>query len=154
MYYLKNICKIITLSSIIAFIGCAEHHPASIGVTNNEPRPCPLTPNCVTSVETGLPHYIMPFVYTSSREEAIKILKRILSAQDKATVVKSTDNYLHVEFRSKFFNFVDDVEFYFPLNEPLIHIRSAARLGYSDFGVNRKRLEHLRVLFNESPMDR
>jgi hypothetical protein len=57
-----------------------------------------------------------------------------------------TDDYLHVEFKSKLMGFVDDVEFYFP-DSAVIHMRSASRVGYSDFGVNRRRLEKIRKRF-------
>jgi uncharacterized protein (DUF1499 family) len=65
--------------------------------------------------------------------------------QSKIVVVE--DNYIRAEFVSKIFRFVDDVEFYFPdkkSKELLIHVRSASRVGYSDLGVNRKRIEQIR----------
>ena len=64
----------------------------------------------------------------------------------RSKVVSNKENFLHVEFTSKIFRFVDDVEFYF--NEPgVIHFRSASRIGYSDMGVNRDRIEEIRHLF-------
>jgi uncharacterized protein (DUF1499 family) len=51
---------------------------------------------------------------------------------------------IHAEFRSRVFGFVDDVEFFFPAGQRVIHVRSASRTGYSDFGVNRKRIERMR----------
>ena len=63
-------------------------------------------------------------------------------------VVTETDDFVHVEFTSRMMRFVDDVEFYF--NEPgRISFRSASRLGYSDLGVNRERMEKIRNRFNE-----
>jgi uncharacterized protein (DUF1499 family) len=55
--------------------------------------------------------------------------------------------YVHAEFRSALFRFVDDVEFLLPVDGSLIQVKSASRLGYSDMGVNRERVERLRVLF-------
>ena len=58
----------------------------------------------------------------------------------------NTDEFLHIEFTSKIFRFVDDVEFYF--DEPgVIHFRSASRIGHSDMGVNRDRMEEIERLF-------
>jgi len=65
---------------------------------------------------------------------------------DRTVIVTENDTYLHVECKSAMMGFVDDVEFYFP-QEKVIHVRSASRLGYSDLGVNRKRVEQLRELF-------
>ena len=68
----------------------------------------------------------------------------VLNGMDRARVVQSTDDYVHVEFRSAVFGFVDDVEFYF--SPPgIIQVRSASRTGYYDFGVNRERVESLRA---------
>lgn len=61
-------------------------------------------------------------------------------------IVTESDNYLHIECKSAIIGFVDDLEFYFSKGKD-IQVRSASRLGYSDFGVNRKRVEKLRELF-------
>lgn len=58
--------------------------------------------------------------------------------------------YLHAEYRSKLFRFVDDVEFLFPPESNLIHVRSASRVGYSDMGVSRKRVAGLRARFTRA----
>jgi len=66
----------------------------------------------------------------------------------RAEIATDKENFLHVEFTSKIFRFVDDVEFYF--NEPgVIHFRSASRIGHSDMGVNRHRIEEIRHLFTK-----
>ncbi|WP_420597789.1 DUF1499 domain-containing protein [Neptuniibacter sp.] len=70
----------------------------------------------------------------------------------RATVTETEGNYIRVKFVSLIFRFVDDVEFLIlekGPNEVLIHVRSASRLGYSDFGVNRKRVEKIRSRFSE-----
>jgi len=73
----------------------------------------------------------------------------------RAKIVSVEDNYLHVEFRSAIFRFVDDVEFLVVIpeeqrpTEQRIHFRSASRVGYSDFGVNRRRMEQIRRAFGE-----
>lgn len=71
-----------------------------------------------------------------------QILK-VVSAMPRATVIKQEGNYLHVEFRSRVFRFVDDLEFVLDDTNKLIHFRSAARLGQSDMGVNRKRMTEI-----------
>ncbi|HEY9596037.1 MAG TPA: DUF1499 domain-containing protein, partial [Cyanophyceae cyanobacterium] len=43
--------------------------------------------------------------------------------------------------------FVDDVEFFLDDNANVIQVRSASRLGESDLGVNRKRIETIRAEF-------
>ena len=75
-------------------------------------------------------------------------LRQVVSAMRRTRVVGATDDYLHVEFTSAVAGFVDDVEFYLDRTAQLIHVRSAARVGYYDFGVNRKRVEAIRAAFN------
>jgi len=94
-------------------------------------------------------HYIEPFNYPSGKRHALQTLQRVLADLDPATIIVQSDDYLHVEFKSRYLGFVDDVEFYLPNNEPLIHIRSASRMGYSDLGVNRKRMNSLRLQYYE-----
>ena len=75
---------------------------------------------------------------------------RILESEKRTKILTVEKNYIRVEFTSAVFRFVDDVEFYFPeqqTDETIIHIRSASRIGSSDLGVNRKRVEHLRNKF-------
>ena len=73
-------------------------------------------------------------------------LEETVSGLPRASVVSQTDNYLHVEFRSAIFRFVDDAEFLIEPQEGMIHFTSAARTGHSDFNVNRQRMEKIRGL--------
>ena len=70
-------------------------------------------------------------------------LVRIIREMKRATIVTATPSYLHVEFRSALFRFVDDVEFVLDESARLVHFRSASRTGYYDFGVNRRRMEQI-----------
>jgi len=118
-----------------------------VGLINNRFYPCPKTPNCVSTQATDEKHKIDPIFYERSLEEAFtKIISIIESIKRTKTVIK-TENYIHVEFKTALFKFVDDVEFYFDDNEKVIHFRSASRIGHSDLGVNRKRMEKIRNLF-------
>lgn len=107
---------------------------------------CPDTPNCVCSeYRDDTKHYIDPINYAGDTYQAKIKLKGILSEMPRTEVVKESDNYMHVEFTSLVFRFVDDVQFYFPKDEKVIHVRSASRIGRSDFNVNRKRVEAIRA---------
>ena len=63
---------------------------------------------------------------------------------ERTTIIEETDNYLYAEFKSKLMGFVDDVEFYRDPAANVVHVRSASRLGKSDAGVNRQRVEEIR----------
>jgi uncharacterized protein (DUF1499 family) len=111
--------------------------------------PCPDSPNCVSSLSDNDKHFIKPFEYSDSLENARQKLIDILEKSRGLRLVKIESDYLHAEFRSSIFRFVDDVEFYFPAEGSIIHVRSASRKGYYDFGANRRRMERLRAAFNE-----
>ena len=110
--------------------------------------PCPSSPNCVSTLSTSDRHRIVPYRYRGSLDEAKRRLKEIVGAQRGVKIVEEDETYLHVEFTSRIFRFVDDVEFVFEDETKTIHFRSASRTGYSDFGVNRNRMEEIRRLLN------
>ena len=74
-------------------------------------------------------------------------LLEILHSFNRVRVVRIEEGYIHAEFVSAVFGFVDDVGFYFDDEKKIIHIKSASRSGYFDFGVNRRRMEKIRKLF-------
>ena len=119
--------------------------PNDLGVRNGLLKPVPPSPNAVSSQAAGGYHQIAPLRYNGTAEPAMAALKSIIENMPRTSIVEERADYLYVEFTSKLIGYVDDVEFYFPLNEPVIHVRSASRLGYSDFGVNRKRIEDIRA---------
>jgi uncharacterized protein (DUF1499 family) len=112
-------------------------------------KACPKKPNCVSSMAEDADHAVAPLTYTGSRAEAMERLKRVLALQKRTTIVAEAEDYLHAEATSLIFRFVDDIEFSFPADEKIIHVRSASRVGYSDLGVNRKRVEEIRRQWNE-----
>jgi uncharacterized protein (DUF1499 family) len=142
--------------AVLALTGCAGVGQTRAGLDQGSFLPCPDSPNCVSSLAGPGQAAILPFYYTgSSREEALNRLVCILDSEPRCRIisVEELDNgsmYVHAEFRSALFRFVDDVEFLLPAGEALIHVKSASRLGYSDMGVNRERVERLRVMFESS----
>ena len=129
-------------------LGCAGKRPNDLGLTNGKFKPCSSKPNCVSSQEKSSKHGIEPILYGTDTKEAYDKLKKVIVALERTTIIQEKPDYMHVEFKSKLMGFVDDVEFYFPGNGK-IEVRSASRLGYSDLGVNRKRIENIRALFKK-----
>jgi uncharacterized protein (DUF1499 family) len=104
---------------------------------------CPNSPNCVSSQTTD-DHFIEPFKIIGNAEEAWAALKNALIGQSRTVITSENADTLHAEATSLVFRFVDDVDAILDTDAKLIHIRSASRVGYGDFGVNRKRVEALR----------
>lgn len=115
-----------------------------LGVANGKLLPCSDSPNCVCSQSADKNHYIEPLTYDGTPLEAKQKLVAIIRSIERAKIATDIDGYVHAEFSSALFRFVDDVEFYFPAEQRVIQVRSASRVGYYDFGVNRRRLESIR----------
>jgi uncharacterized protein (DUF1499 family) len=134
----------------VLFLGCTGSRPARLGVTNGKLIPCPETPNCVCSQYADQTHHIEPLIYKGSTDEARRRLLGVIQGMKRAKVVTAEARYLRVEFTSAVFRFVDDAEFLIDDTQKVIHMRSAARLGHYDFGVNRRRMETIRQMFNKA----
>jgi len=139
---------VLCLALGMGITGCSGVSPGTLGVKGGSLAPCPASSNCVSSRSPDKEHAIEPLIYTASRTQAFEDLKTIILHMKRTKIVTKSENYLHVEFTSAIWRFVDDVEFYFDENAKIIQVRSASRLGKSDFGVNRKRVESIRAAWN------
>jgi len=103
-------------------------------------RPCPASPNCVSSQARDARHSMEPFPFSGSRDAAHGRLRTIIETMPRSAITKEEVGYLAASFRSRIFGFVDEAEFIFDEKDGLVHFRSGARTGYYDFGVNRYRM--------------
>jgi uncharacterized protein (DUF1499 family) len=149
----KRLAIVLIAMTLLTFLtlGLRAPRPANLGVRNGHLAPCPNSPNCVSSQSDEPQHRIEPLRYTGTQAGARAHLKKVLGELPRAKVITETDTYLHAEFTSAIFRFVDDAEFYFDTTNQVIHVRSASRVGHSDMGVNRKRIETIRQKWNSSP---
>ena len=134
------------LSLCVCILLSAPHAAA----VQNRISPCPNSPNCVSSQSSDSAHYIEPLRYTGNLADARQKLINLLQTSKRFRLISVETDYIHAEFRSLIFNFVDDVEFYFSSDARTIDVRSASRTGYYDFGVNRRRVERLRAKFENT----
>ena len=123
--------------------------PSNLGMRDGKLAPCPSTPNCVCSQSEDAEHKIEPLTYKSTPQVAFSQLKQAIASQPRTKIITQSPNYLYAEFTSAIMKFVDDVEFYLDEDAKVIHVRSASRLGQSDLGVNRKRIETIRAKLQE-----
>lgn len=136
--------------AVAAFLSMFDAMPTNLGLTGGKLAPCPDTPNCVSSLATDPRHAIAPFALDRSFGAAKEELRQAATQLPRAQLVAEQENYLRFEFRSLVFRFVDDVEFHLDDATKTIHVRSASRVGHSDFGVNRRRIEAIRALLPEA----
>ncbi|WP_017307161.1 DUF1499 domain-containing protein [Spirulina subsalsa] len=129
----------------------AGSRPANLGVEAGQLAPCPPTPNCVNS-QSNLPSQaIPPLTFQGNPDQALPQIENIVKKLDRTRIITSTDRYLYAQFSSHWMGFVDDVEFVLNPEQKWVDVRSASRLGESDLGVNRQRVEEIRAKF--SPLE-
>ena len=119
--------------------------PDDLGVKNGRLKPRHLPMRWAAGRDAG--HAIAPLTYTGTRERAMEALVKIIEATPRTRIVSRSQDYIYAEYQSALMGFVDDVEFWFEPGAKTIQVRSASRLGYSDFGVNRARVEDIRRRF-------
>jgi uncharacterized protein (DUF1499 family) len=125
---------------------CAGKRPTNLGVEASRLAPCPSSPNCVSSDADNSAHSIAPFALAVPSRDGWLAVRESVESLPRTQIISETADYLHAECTSAFFGFVDDLELHLRTAEGVIAVRSAARLGYSDLGVNRRRIEDLRAL--------
>lgn len=140
----KAVHAVCVLAGSILMAGCHGARPGSVGVGGGRLAACPPSPNCVSSLAADAAHRVEPLRFDGTAAAAVARMTEVVRSLPRSSVVSATETYLHVEFRSAVFGFVDDVEFLVDEAAGLVHIRSASRVGSYDFGVNRRRVERIR----------
>lgn len=137
---------------VLGRVASASTPARDVGVVDGRLRPCPDSPNCVSSEPGGAQgsFAVAPFAVASleavgSEGDPLAVVREVLAQQPRTAIVERSASYLRAEVRSATFGFVDDVEVRWDDDAGVAHVRSASRLGYGDLGVNRNRVERLRA---------
>jgi len=139
------------ISSIIIILtsGCGRTMPEGLGLNNNKLIECPDSPNCVSTQSQKEQAKMTPIKYAVNDETAYKLLLQVIEGNKLANIITKTNNYIHAAYHTKSKVFIDDVEFFIDADAKLIHFRSASRVGHSDLGANRKRMEKIKNEFSQ-----
>jgi uncharacterized protein (DUF1499 family) len=137
--------RLIILTIVLGLWGCAGERPNNLGAREGVLAACPASPNCVSSQAADEKHRIAPLAFSGPPDAAFARLQQLLGKRADTKIVAQSPGYLRVELRTVFF--VDDGEFLLDQARRVIHVRSASRLGYSDLGKNRRRMEEIRGQF-------
>ena len=140
----------IALLAALSLTACRSAPPTALGVHHGSLSPCPSSPNCVSSTAPDAAHRIAPIALSGDAPQAWNRLRERVAALPRTTIVANHDGYLHALCRSRVFGFIDDLELLLNRSAGVIEVRSAARLGYYDFGVNRARVATLRAAFRDN----
>lgn len=129
----------------INLVACSEKSPGGINSAAEAIPLCPDSPNCVSSDASDKEHQVAPYLLAVSGETFWTIVPEVIEQQPGCAIVRQTQDFLHAQCRSAFFRFIDDLKLELRTEQNMIAVYSASRLGYSDFGVNRERIESLRT---------
>lgn len=154
MHIATRIVLVVILLLLLAaggtfWLSWRARRPEHLGVRKGRLAPCPDSPNCVSTQATDSQHRMEPIPLAADQSDprrVLDVIEKIIERTPRAHVVTRQESYLHAEFRSRVFRFVDDVEFLVDPAAQQLHFRSASRVGYSDFGANRDRMTKLRKI--------
>ncbi|TAL09763.1 MAG: DUF1499 domain-containing protein [Porticoccaceae bacterium] len=122
--------------------------PSADFIERGQLAPCPSSPNCVSSLATDDGHRIAPLAVPGDASTQMAALLAVVRDMPRTEIQAQTENYLWVVFSSRLMRFRDDVEFLLGPGDG-VQVRSASRLGYSDLGVNRARVETIRAKLSQ-----
>lgn len=142
--------SLLLLGWLAASLGCAGARPDDLGLRDGLLAPCPESPNCVSSGASDDQHAIEGFAFSTSPEAAWKAAAAAVRALPRTEIITQTDDYLHAESTTALMRYVDDLELHLRAAEGIIGVRSASRVGHSDMGANRERVETLRETLEAS----
>lgn len=131
---------------LVVLAGCYPP-PANLAVPGEPLRPCPSTPNCVSTEAVDARHSIPAIAFRGTPETALAHARQALLGEPRTRIVLEAPGYLRAESRSRLFRFVDDVEMSVDGTARVVRFRSASRVGRSDLGVNRARMQRFTARF-------
>ena len=138
------VCIIFVLFILTKIGTFSGTRPLNLGVINGRLQQCPGTPNCVSTFAEDKEHGIQPLPLTGSLIQEQDNLLSVIKSFSRTNIVVNEPGYIYLEFRTAIMRYTDDVEFMFDERAGYIHFRSASRLGMSDLGLNRRRMEQIR----------
>jgi len=143
---MKKMLKIFigSLMLVTTLWGCSGNHRERQSGESSGSLDCPDTPNCVSSLAKNPKYRIEPFKLKKDPETSWDIVQKTVGSLPRTKLVLADNSDIHAECRSLIFRFVDDLTLHLTPANGIINIRSASRTGYSDLGVNRRRVENLR----------
>lgn len=135
------------IQSLICFFALLAS--VSLKAENSSLKTCPESPNCVSSLTESKEHHLKAIAFSGTKTEAFTKLKDLVLGLDRTRLESETEDQLHFVFTSFLFRFKDDVWFAFDEDKQQIHFKSQSRVGYSDLGANKNRIEKIRALLNQ-----
>lgn len=144
LYALAGLALLVVLA--LAGLSLMSRRVPDLGTIEGQLRACPDSPNCVSSERPDANAYVPPLRIDTDPDPAWQRVREAVKAMG-GEIQREDDGYLWATFRTPLWRFVDDLELRLAPEKDRIHIRSASRVGHSDLGANRQRVEQLRSRF-------
>lgn len=143
---------VLAVALVVGLPACGallSREPGPVGVIGGRLLDCPDSPNCVNSQAAADDerHALAPLAFQDDPDAAFARLLALATDEDGAELVAREGDWAHLVYRTRILRFADDVEFLLDREARVVHVRSASRVGYSDLGANRARIESLRARF-------
>jgi len=150
MKYITFSFMIVAVSTLLVLAACSSKAPDNLGMRNGHFALCPDSPNCVSSEASDDEHKVAPIVMHGTEDKVMVDLANTIESMFGGKVIEIKGPYLYAEYTSRVMRFIDDLECYYDKENGLIQVRSASRIGYSDWNANRNRVEELRKLLTHT----
>ena len=149
LVFLALVIAVVVLFATRSYL--SRSSPPTLDLVQGKLRPCPASPNCVSSEGADAEHAIEALPYRGDRSNSERALTAALGTLERSSIQRRQGDYWHALQVSGLFRFIDDIELRFDDASQTIQVRSGSRVGYSDMGVNRKRVEALRAAYQAQP---
>ncbi len=138
----------LVLAAAVGLSLSSRRRPPS-GLVDGRLRPCPDTPNCVSSQSDVADQSVRPLRFEGDPQEAFARLVGLVDGLARTALVEHVEGYAHFEVTTALMRFRDDLEFQLDAAAGVIHLRSCSRVGRSDLGTNRRRIEAIRTAYED-----
>ena len=128
------------LATLMIILGCSAKSPDNAESVKGKMELCQNTPNCVSTLNRDPRHAMPPLPFIGTKDQSKTRIVEIIKSMKRSKIIRISDTDVHAQFRTRFLRFVDDVSFHFEDAAQIVHFRSASRVGYYDFGLNRRRM--------------
>lgn len=152
LYGVGALLALLLIAFLIMFYRLAKQSDEIVnaGLVNELLQACPDRPSCVSSQATSEEHSIAAFTIPQEMAEPLNVMAEIIRDLPRTEILQQNTNYLHATFKSAVFGFVDDLEFL--RDGEFLQVRSVSRVGFSDMGVNRLRVDALHLTWQETAL--
>lgn len=141
----------LSIGLLFVVLSVASRKQPQLGLLNGQLRTCPATPNCVCSEWPQAASFVEPLRYSIAHDDAWRSMQQAV-LETGGLILTWQGVYAHARYVTPIMRYVDDMELRLDEDQHVIHIRSASRVGHSDLGANRQRVDRLRTAFNKKTL--